>query len=151
VGYKFEVLFHGVNIKPGQWVMVSKLTDQISGREKFLVSLPGFPYSSFVTFLLYVVPIAEALEGRKATMGITGRLVHRFEKRFKKYQFVAVNVTYKNGEFLVDTYGKKSGSSGILTNLINCPGLMELPEGLYTLEAGTEVKLLLHTFPLPTS
>lgn len=172
-----KTLFHGVNIKPGQWIMVSKLDPfgkeekkgnrdngkmgkenkkaniqppikRKKGQERFLVSLPGFPYSSFVTFLLYVVPLAEAFEGRKVLMKVQGRLLHQFQKVFKKHQFVPVDIYYQNGEFLVDFRRKKIGSSGILTNLIGCAGLMELPEGIYNLEKGTEVSLLLFSFPI---
>jgi len=134
---EFDVLFHGVNIKPGQWVMLAK------AGEKYIVSLPGFPYSSFVTFLLYVVPILESLENKKVLKKIKARLKHNFTKKFKKYQFVAVNIEY-NGEFYVDTIGKKQGSSGILTNLIENKALMCLEEGLYTLEAGEMVDVLVY-------
>ncbi len=134
---EFEVLFHGVNIKPGQWIMIAK------AGEKFIVSLPGFPYSSFVTFLLYVVPILEALENKKVLKTIKARLKHEFVKKFKKYQFVAVNIEF-NGEFYVDTIGKKQGSSGILTNLIENKALMCLKEGLYTLDAGEMVDVLVY-------
>jgi len=134
---EFEVLFHGVNIKPGQWIMLAKAGD------KYIVSLPGFPYSSFVTFLLYVVPILERLENKKVLKKIRAKLKHNFTKKFKKYQFVAVNIEYNNG-FFVDTIGKKQGSSGILTNLIGNKALMCLPEGLYELEEGSEVEVLVY-------
>jgi molybdopterin molybdotransferase len=133
---EFEVLFHGVNIKPGQWVMVAKAGD------KYIVSLPGFPYSSFVTFLLYVVPIADALENKKSLKFLTAKLRDDFKKVFKKTQFVAVNLSFEDGKYIVDTRGKKSGSSGILTNLINTKALMLLDEGLYELKAGSKVNII---------
>ncbi len=134
---EFDVLFHGVNIKPGQWIMIAKAGD------KFIVSLPGFPYSSFVTFLLYVVPILESLENKKVIKKIKAKLKHDFVKKFKKYQFVAVNIEF-NGEFFVDTIGKKQGSSGILTNLIGNKALMCLEEGLYELKEGSVVEVLVY-------
>jgi len=134
---EFDVLFHGVNIKPGQWIMIAKAGD------KFIVSLPGFPYSSFVTFLLYVVPILESLENKNVLKKIKAKLKYNFTKKFKKYQFVAVNIEF-NGEFFVDTVGKKQGSSGILTNLIGNKALMCLPEGLYELKEGSVVDVLVY-------
>jgi molybdopterin molybdotransferase len=133
---EFDVLFHGVNIKPGQWIMVAK------AGSKYIVSLPGFPYSSFVTFLLYVVPIADALENKKSFEFLTATLRDDFKKVFKKTQFVAVNLSFENDRYIVDTRGKKSGSSGILTNLINTKALMWLDEGLYELKAGSVVKII---------
>ncbi len=135
---EFEVLFHGVNIKPGQWIMLAR------AGEKYIVSLPGFPYSSFVTFLVYVVPILEALENKKVIKQIKARLKDDFEKKFKKYQFVAVNIEYEKDGFVVDIRGKKQGSSGILTNMIENRALMCLKEGLYTLKAGSEVEILVY-------
>ena len=135
---EFEVLFHGVNIKPGQWVMLARAGD------KYIVSLPGFPYSSFVTFLLYVVPILENLENKRVIKKIKARLRDDFEKKFKKYQFVAVNITLEDSGFVVDIRGKKQGSSGILTNMIENRALMCLPEGLYKLKAGEMVDVLVY-------
>jgi molybdopterin molybdotransferase len=133
---EFEVLFHGVNIKPGQWIMVAR------AGEKYIVSLPGFPYSSFVTFLLYVVPIAESFEGKKTLEFLEAFLRDDFEKKFKKTQFVAVNLSFEDGKYIVDVRGKKQGSSGILTNLIENTALMWLDEGLYTLKKGEKVKII---------
>jgi molybdopterin molybdotransferase len=133
---EFDVLLYGVNIKPGQWIMIAKVG------EKYIVSLPGFPYSSFVTFLLYVVPIIDSFEGRKSIKFLTATLKNNFQKVFKKTQFVAVNLVFENGKYFVDTKGKKQGSSAILTNLINTNTLMWLDAGLYTLKAGSEVKII---------
>ncbi|WP_457560342.1 molybdopterin molybdotransferase MoeA [Caminibacter sp.] len=135
---EFEVLFHGVNIKPGQWIMLAR------AGEKYIVSLPGFPYSSFVTFLVYVVPILERLENKKVIKKIKAKLRDDFEKKFKKYQFVAVNIEYEENGFFVDIRGKKQGSSGILTNMIENKALMCLKEGLYALKAGSEVDVLVY-------
>ena len=137
---EFDVLFHGVNIKPGQWIMVAK------AGEKYIVSLPGFPYSSFVTFLLYVVPILENLEGRKVLKKRKAIIEEDFKKRFEKYQFVAVNLREsERGDYFVNLKGKKSGSSAILTNLINNCALMCLKEGIYELKKGSEVEILIYS------
>jgi molybdopterin molybdotransferase len=133
---EFDVLFHGVNIKPGQWVMIAR------AGEKYIISLPGFPYSSFVTFLLYVVPVADALENKTSLQVLEAELRDDFVKKFKKTQFVAVNLSFENGKYIADIRGKKQGSSGILTNLTGNEALMELPEGLYTLKAGEKVKII---------
>ncbi|WP_024790328.1 molybdopterin molybdotransferase MoeA [Lebetimonas sp. JH292] len=133
---EFDVLFHGVNIKPGQWIMVAR------AGSKYIVSLPGFPYSSFVTFLLYVAPIADSFENKKSVEFLSATLRDDFKKVFKKTQFVAVNLSFENGKYIVDIRGKKSGSSAILTNLITTKALMWLDEGLYELKAGSEVRII---------
>ena len=134
----FEVIFHGVNIKPGQWVMVAK------AGEKYIVSLPGFPYSSFVTFLLYVLPLANKISKFKQLSKIKAKLRDNFKKVNPKTQFVAVNIAFENGEFIVDVRGKKSGSSGILTNIIDNYALMQLDVGFYELNAGDKVDVIVY-------
>jgi len=135
---EFEVLFHGVNIKPGQWVMIAKVG------EKYIVSLPGFPYSSFVTFLLYVVPLADKISGFNSLTTIKAKLRDKFKKVNPKTQFVAVNIAYENGEFIVDVRDKKSGSSGILTNLVNNFALMKLDAGFYELSKDSSVDIIIY-------
>ena len=135
---EFEVIFHGVNIKPGQWVMVAKTGN------KFIISLPGFPYSSFVTFLLYVLPIANRIAHFPQLPTFKAILKEDFKKVNPKTQFVAVNVYYENNQFFVDTKNKKAGSSGILTNLIDNFALMKLETGFYTLSKGSEVDIILY-------
>jgi molybdopterin molybdotransferase len=135
---EFEVVFHGVNIKPGQWIMIAKVNN------KYIISLPGFPYSSFVTFLLYVVPLAEKISGYSVLKNIKAKLRDDFKKVNPKTQFVAVNIAYENGEFIVDIRNKKSGSSAILTNLVNNYALMKLNTGFYELPKGSEVDVIIY-------
>ena len=66
-----------------------------------------------------------------------------FKKINPKTQFVAVNLEYEDG-WVVDVRGKKSGSSGILTNLIQNKALMKLDEGFYELKAGSEVEVIVY-------
>ncbi|NPA55242.1 MAG: molybdopterin molybdotransferase MoeA [Epsilonproteobacteria bacterium] len=134
---EYEVIFHGVNIKPGQWVMVAKAAN------KYIISLPGFAYSSFVTFLLYVVRIANKMSHYPPLKTLKARLRHHYKKFNPKTQFVAVNLSFENG-FVVDTFDKKTGSSAILTNLINNCALMQLPEGIYELDENTEVDVIVY-------
>ena len=55
---------------------------------KYIVSLPGFPYSSFVTFLLYVVPIADSFENKKTLEFLEAYLRDDFEKKFQKHNLL---------------------------------------------------------------
>ena len=112
--------------------------------EKYIISLPGFPYSSFVTFLLYVVPFADKISGLNSLSTIKAKLRDNFKKVNPKTQFVAVNISFENGEFFVDTRGKKSGSSGILTNITNNFALMKLDTGFYELDKNSEVEVIIY-------
>ncbi|MRI59091.1 MAG: molybdopterin molybdenumtransferase MoeA [Epsilonproteobacteria bacterium] len=108
-----EVAFKGVVIKPGQHVMVAQKD------EKFIVALPGFAFSSTVTFMLYVLPLLYRMQGSRyrPTM-VYATLKEPFRKRSKKTEFTPCNVTIEDGEFFVDFQGKREGSSAILTNML---------------------------------
>ncbi len=132
-----EVIFKGVNIKPGQHVMVAQRG------EKFIVSLPGFAYSSTVTFILYVAPLMARMMGiENPYEPIEATLKVPFVKRSNKSEFAACNLSFEEGRYRVDFEGKKTGSSAILTNLLGNAGLMICGEEDSELEVGTQVRVI---------
>lgn len=132
-----EVIFKGVNIKPGQHVMVAQRG------KKFIVSLPGFAYSSTVTFILYVAPLISRMLGNANPYEpIEATLKVPFSKRSNKSEFTACNLTFLDGRYWVDFEGKKSGSSAILTNLLGNAALMICGEDDAILEVGTQVRVI---------
>lgn len=132
-----EVIFKGVNIKPGQHVMVAQRGS------KFIISLPGFAYSSTVTFILYVAPLMVRMMGRESPYEpIEATLKVPFAKRSNKSEFTACNLNFEDGRYWVDFDGKKTGSSAILTNLLGNAALMICGEEDGDLEAGTLVRVI---------
>ncbi|MDP3302063.1 MAG: molybdopterin molybdotransferase MoeA [Sulfuricurvum sp.] len=132
-----EVIFKGVNIKPGQHVMVAQRGS------KFIVSLPGFAYSSTVTFILYVAPLMARMMGcANPYEPIEATLKVPFAKRSNKSEFTACNLHFEDGRYWVDFEGKKAGSSAILTNLLGNAALMICGEEDGDLEAGTLVRVI---------
>jgi len=132
-----EVIFKGVNIKPGQHVMVAQRGS------KFIVSLPGFAYSSTVTFILYVVPLMARMMGRTNPYEpIEATLKVPFAKRSNKSEFTACNLSFEDGRYWVDFEGKKTGSSAILTNLLGNAALMICGEDDGDMVEGTLVRVI---------
>lgn len=108
-----DVLFHGVLIKPGQHIIVAKKANKI------IVGLPGFAYSSTVTFLLYILPLIYKLQGKtKKFETIKAKALMDVPLAFEKSVFIACDIKNIDGYYAVDTCGKKTGSSAILTNLL---------------------------------
>ena len=133
-----EVLFKGVRVKPGQHIMVARRED------KFIVALPGFAYSSTVTALLYMVPLIEKLQrGRSSLRVVEATLREPFRKQIKKEEFTACNYSLEEGNYYVDFSGKKSGSSAILTNMLNATALLVTSEEETPKKIGDKVKILL--------
>lgn len=132
-----DVIFKGVNIKPGQHVMVAQRGS------KFIISLPGFAYSSTVTFILYVAPLIARMMGcANPYEPIEATLKVPFAKRSNKSEFTACNLHFEDGRYWVDFEGKKTGSSAILTNLLGNAALMICGEEDADLEAGTLVRVI---------
>ncbi len=122
-GFEPRYITKGVIIKPGQHIKIVKIG------KKYIFALPGFPYSSAVTFILYVLPLIYHLEGRDTNLPtIKAKLMKNYRKKSHKTEFVAGNLSYIDGEYQVDFDGKKSGSSAILTNMLGSIGLIQLPQ-----------------------
>ena len=134
-----EVIFKGVSLKPGRHIMVARKEN------KFIIGLPGFAYSSTVTFLLYVVPVIRAMMGdeSEAYEIVEAKLTEGFNKRSQFTEFTACNLSYEEGEYRVDFKDKKIGSSAILTNMLGNTALMIVEEEVSGhLDVGSIVKVM---------
>ncbi len=132
-----QVIFKGVNIKPGQHILLAKREN------KFIVALPGFAYSSTVTALLYAVPLIYRYLGLDADLPvIEAKLAENFYKKSNKTEFTACNLSLEDGSYRVDFKDKKSGTSAILTNLLNGSALMISGEEDGNLEEGMLVNVI---------
>ncbi len=135
---KAEVLFHGVSIKPGMHILVA-LKDG-----KIIVALPGFAYSSTVCAILYVLPLIYRLKNSNEKLPIVkAKISCDFPKKMKKTIFTACNVSYENGEYIINFEGKKSGTSAILTNMLENPALLIQNEDSCDIKNGDLVDILL--------
>jgi molybdopterin molybdotransferase len=133
-----SVVFKGVAIKPGRHVMVAQRD------EKFILALPGFPYSSTVTAILYALPLISKMLGQaKPYEIIAAKLQENFKKRSSFTEFTTCNIVIEDGEFFVNFQDKKLGSSAILTNMLGNSGLMITGEDDKELSAGTFVNVIL--------
>lgn len=132
-----EVIYKGVNIKPGQHIMLAKKDN------KFIIGLPGFAYSSTVTFILYIIPIIRRMLALDASLPyVEATLMQDFNKRAKKTEFSPCNLVFKNGRYEVDFEGKKIGSSAILTNMLGACALVVTGEQSGSLKKGEKVDVI---------
>ena len=135
---KAEVLFHGVNLKPGMHILLA-LKDN-----KIIVALPGFAYSSTVCAMLYVLPLIYKFRNSNEKLPLVKSRINQDFSRFQaKTIFTACNVEYKNGEYQINFDGKKSGTSAILTNMLESPALLIQKENSENIKAGDLVDILL--------
>ncbi|MDD2887838.1 MAG: molybdopterin molybdotransferase MoeA [Aliarcobacter sp.] len=135
---KAEVLFHGVNIKPGMHLLIA-LKDN-----KIIVALPGFAYSSTVCAILYVLPLIYKFRNSNEKLPIVKARINKDLTKFQaKTIFTACNVEYKNDEYKINFDGKKEGTSAILTNMLESPALLIQKENSENIKSGDLVDILL--------
>ena len=135
---KAEVLFHGVNIKPGMHLLIA-LKDN-----KIIIALPGFAYSSTVCAILYVLPLIYKFRNSNEKLPIVKARINEDFRRFQaKTIFTACNVEYINNEYQINFDGKKSGTSAILTNMLENPALLIQKENSQDIKSGDLVDILL--------
>ncbi|MDC0933830.1 molybdopterin molybdotransferase MoeA [Arcobacteraceae bacterium] len=133
-----EVLFQGVLIKPGRHILFAKKGN------KYIIGLPGFAYSSTVTFILYILPLLFKFKGSNESLNIVDAIIdENFPKKGKLTTFTACNVNFKEGSYHIDFEGKKHGTSAILTNMLGSPALLVQDEGSSNLTKGDNVKVIL--------
>lgn len=131
-------VFQRVGIKPGRHVVVAQKEN------KFIVGLPGFAYSSTVTFILYVLPlINKFLQKEEQALIVDAQLKQDYKKRSPFTEFTACNVSIEKGRYYVDLASKKEGSSAILTNMLTGKALLMLDASESDKHAGEFVKVLL--------
>ena len=135
---KAEVLFHGVDIKPGMHLLIA-LKDN-----KIIIALPGFAYSSTVCAILYVLPLIYKFRNSNEKLPIVKARINEDFRRFQaKTIFTACNVEYINNEYQINFDGKKSGTSAILTNMLENPALLIQKENSQDIKSGDLVDILL--------
>ena len=133
-----EYLTKGVFIKPGQHIKIVKLG------KKFIVALPGFAYSSTVTFILYAIPLIRAFFGKDYRLKYKRAILkHDFKKKTpNKTEFHAATLSLEDGKYFVDFSDKKSGTSAILTNMLGNVALVRIDTNQKELKKGDEVYIL---------
>lgn len=132
-----ESVVHGSAIKPGRHVRVVKVG------EKYILALPGFPYSSMVGFYLYGVRVLEYWLCRDYERRFfEATLDETYEKRSRFTEFTACNLTCKGGGLHVNLEGKVKGSSAIVINLLSSAHLLCVPIDTKSIQKGEKVTIL---------
>ncbi len=131
-----EVLFHGINIKPGKPAIFGRLW----GKPVF--GLPGHPFSCIMVMIRFVLPLARRMTGRKVDQGrrVTGRLTTNVPSSFGIEE--CVRVTLGRGEDGIAVTPELAKSSDI-SSLVRAQGYVVVPEGVEGLEQGEEVEVIL--------
>lgn len=115
-------------IKPGKplaFGAVRRGTAQ--GGEALFVGLPGNPVSAFITFMVAVRPVLQALQGLPATLprALSARAGFDWPRPDKRREFLRVRFDDASGELVLFS----NQGSGVLTSTVWADGLVDNPPG----------------------
>lgn len=136
-GMNPEYIVDGACIKPGRHIKIVKLGT------KYIIALPGFPYSSAVMCFLYVIPLLRSMQGLKPDHEYVDAIIDEdYKKRSVYTEFTACNLVIRDGVLHVNLDGKKTGSSAILTNMLESSALLRIELSTQLIKKGEKVRVM---------
>jgi len=130
-----EVIFHGINIRPGKPTIFAALW----GKPVF--GLPGHPVSCSMVVLRFVLPLVERLKGEAGPIrscSVKGILGTNVPSSYGVEEYVRVKTEREEGSLVVTPIFAKSS---VISTLSKADGFFVVPEGTEGLEAGVEVEV----------
>ncbi len=127
-----ELLFHGVQIKPGKPVLCGLI------KKKLVIGLPGYPTACLTSAYLFLVPVLRKLaylplEGKMTVRAIISR---RVVSSLGRLQILTVRL--ENGRAI-----PVFKESGAITSMANADGYIEIPMNVDLVEEGEEIEVTL--------
>jgi len=129
-----EILFHGINIKPGKPTIFGRLL------EKPIFGLPGHPASCAMVAVRFVAPLATRLQGETRGQEITtqGVLATNVPSSYGIEEYVPVRLERAAaGVSVVPIFSK----SAVVSSLAHAAGYIIVPQGTEGLEKGETVEV----------
>ncbi|CAN5729332.1 molybdopterin molybdotransferase MoeA [soil metagenome] len=138
VGVELEL--YKVAMKPGKPFSFGLRQDV---RNTLVFGLPGNPVSTVVAFELFLRPALLAMQGATVLERprVPVQLVRGYRKQAGRTHYIRANVV-RNGEHLIAHPHPKQGSA-MLSSLVTCNALIELPADATELLPGTSAQALL--------
>lgn len=134
-----EMQFKGVRMKPGKPVGFG-----IAKEGQYVFTLPGFPNSSAVTFMLFTRLVLGKLLGTNPTLeSLKARLTQTIKRADSRMEFRICNLRVQNGIYEVGFWDKKTLQSSVVNNFCSKSALMILEENGAELQEGEMVEVLL--------
>ena len=133
--------FWRLAIKPGRPVSLGQV--HAGDRSAAFIGLPGNPVAAMVTFLLIGRPLVLRLGGATeispAVYRVTAGFAHK--KKLDRREYVRARLEdTPDGTVRAQKHG--ASGAGVLSSLVGADGLVELPEHMTDIEAGSTVNFL---------
>jgi molybdopterin molybdotransferase len=131
-----ELLFHGVNLRPGGPTAFGR----VGGKPVFC--LPGFPAACLLSFTFLVRPALRLLQGLPPDRGlrrVEARLARKVASSLGRVDVVRVRLVERRGELWAEPL--RVTGSGILSSLTGSDGFFTVPEDTEVVEEGERAEV----------
>ena len=138
-----SLVFWRVAIKPGRPVAMGVIRGADPADRAAFAGLPGNPVAVFVTFVRVVKTLLRRLSGAQPQelVALPVRVAFAYKKKKDRREYVRVALRRAaDGE--IEAVKHPQDGAGILTSLTETDGLLELLEGVTTIEPGARVGFL---------
>ena len=128
-----NILFHGINIKPGKPIIFATLW----GKPVF--GLPGHPVSCIMALTRFVLPLVKRLQGetKSEEKRTTGILTTNIPSSYGIEEYIRVTIAYDDkGCKITPLFAKSS----VISSLSQASGYIVVPEGKEGFEQGEEAE-----------
>lgn len=129
-----NIIFHGVNIKPGRPIMMGKMKDT------FVMCLPGNPLTAMVNMHLFAMPVLKKIQGSKFIYPDINKAKNIEEFKTKTGRVNVVLGSCSKGEYKV-TQKNKYGS-GMITVLDQSNSIVVTDESRAVIKEGEDIKVI---------
>ena len=130
-----DVLFHGIQLKPGKPTVCGKITGEYGGkrRDTLVFGRPGYPTSCLTNAYVLVAPLIRILTGDGTPPRVEKkRMSQRIVSTLGRHQIFTVRV---DG----DTANPAFKESGAITSMANADGYIQIPANVDLVEKGEMV------------
>ncbi len=129
-----KVYVHGIAIKPGKPVILGEIDGKIT------VGVPGYPVSSFFVTEYILKPLIFEIQGiiKEEEEKIEAKLSKRVVSSLKYLEFVRVKLGIVENNIIATPIQRGAGS---IMSLIDCHGVLEVPQNLEGYEKGENVSI----------
>lgn len=131
-----KIYTHGVSIKPGKPVILGEIN------QKPVIGLPGYPVSSYITFMEFVVPLLQkytSLSNPPLPL-VQAKLTKTLMSSLKYEEYVRVKLGLVNNELIAAPLSRGAGAS---MSLIRSDGYCIIPKNCEGILAHDQIQVQL--------
>ena len=131
-----DVYVHGVAIKPGKPVILGKID------KTPVIGLPGYPVSSYIAFMEFVLPVIQLYTGcdYPNLKTVTAKLSKAVISGLKYEEYIRVRLGIVNDNLIA---APLSGGAGASMSLVRCDGFCIIPQNSEGVSAHEDVSVKL--------